>query len=553
MEIELPDGTVLDAPEGADIKAVVRGYRRQQLAAQNPTEYNPQSPEYREKYGTETSAPVSFFSGVRRMDQGFGNIAQKYGGYTIPGIMGKLAGNRVSDEAIRSSDIQDKELIRQHPFSRIGGEVAATLPLSMATGGTATGLGAAGTAGRVLANPYGRAVVEGALTGAAGAPAEDQGAGAGKGAALGATLQALFGVTGRAVRGIIQKSKEMQDLEQIFGQHGETIQPPISQSAGDQDIITRLGKSFYQEALPLIPGVKGKLERQAKEAVEKTRELALKEATPTGMTIPEGSGARAGETLHGIRAGLQETEKDILESFEAKLFPDMLDDIGAKVRAKVPHIDDTSIGNVLDDVDQLIARFSGGAGKIEGQNLKYIVDELTKKAAKAPAFEKTAYETARDHLDEILHNYARVQKGGAYHDLQEPLRYFTGLEAAVNAARVKGGNFSMADLARKAKDPAQLDLASTANSVLSQPATKASLTGRILAGAGIGGFGAYMSPLAAGGALLGGNIMATKAFQRAMMGDTQAQEALKLFLSQHPQLAEQVASAVRAGSASQVE
>lgn len=525
---------------------------RQATVTSNPGEYDPQSKEFQAQYGPESGMGTAFFSGVKRANAGVGNLLRK----TLnlyPGSPGNILPGYTTNEAIKESEQIDAPMIRQHPIARIGGEIAGTLPMSMATGGTAGALGAAGTAGRVLANPYLRAGVEGAVGGAALGDPEHEAASGGKGAVLGATLQALFGLGGRAVRGLIQKAPEMEDLEHIFGQHGEKIQAPISQAAGDQDIITRLGKSFYQEALPLIPGVKGKLERQAQETAEKIRELSLKEATPTGMNLPAGSGGKAGETIHTIRQGLQQTEKEALDSFEAKIFPDLLDDIQAKIRTANPKIDDTSVGNVLDHVDELMARFTNGTSKIEGQNLKYVVDELTRKAAKAAPYEKEGYELASQHMKEIMHRYAKIQVGDKLSDLEEPMRHFVGLEAAINAARTKRGNFSMADLARKAKDAGQLDLASTANAITSQPATKASLTGRILAGAGIGGFGAYMSPLAAGGALLGGNLMATKAFQKALLGDTQAQEALKLFLSQHPEMMEQVASALKTGSASQVD
>lgn len=441
MEIELPDGTVLEAPDGSDPKTVVKGYRRQQLIASNPGEYDPNSKEFKAKYGPETSAGTSFFSGVKRMDAGFGNLARKYGGYTIPGIMGKIASDYTSDENLREMDQTDKELIRQHPVARVGGEVAATIPAALATGGASSGLATAGAVGRTLANPFVQAGLQGALSGAAGAPVDNQGSGALKGAATGVALQGLFGLGGRALNGIIKKSEEAEALQHIFAQQGEKVQPPISQVAGDQDLLTRLGKSFYQEALPLVPGVKGKLERQAQQALEDARRLALQEAAPGNYVVPADAGRKVAESMHGLRNAMNGITNPAIES----------------------------------------------------------------------------------------------------------------LEAAAHAARVKGGNFSMADLARKASDPVLQDLGVVGHAVLGQPATKTSLTGRILAGAGIGGFGAYMSPVSAGASLLGGNIMATKAFQRALLGDTQAQEALKLFISQHPEMASQIASMIRMGAASQAE
>lgn len=70
MEIELPDGTILEAPDGADIKKVVQGYNRSLakpartpapgLKQTNPAEYDPQSVAYQQKYGAERGGLAEF-------------------------------------------------------------------------------------------------------------------------------------------------------------------------------------------------------------------------------------------------------------------------------------------------------------------------------------------------------------------------------------------------------------------------------------------------------------------------------------------------------------
>jgi hypothetical protein len=55
VEVELPDGTILEAPDGADpsmvAKNYLRGQARAKLIQQNPGEYDPSSPEFRDRYG----------------------------------------------------------------------------------------------------------------------------------------------------------------------------------------------------------------------------------------------------------------------------------------------------------------------------------------------------------------------------------------------------------------------------------------------------------------------------------------------------------------------
>jgi hypothetical protein len=68
MEIELPDGTVLEAPDGADPSAVAKGYLRQQrieaIKKSDPSEYDSSSKEYQKKYGPQGNAFQNFMAGA---------------------------------------------------------------------------------------------------------------------------------------------------------------------------------------------------------------------------------------------------------------------------------------------------------------------------------------------------------------------------------------------------------------------------------------------------------------------------------------------------------
>lgn len=407
--------------------------------ASNPGEYDPSSAKFQEKYGPAPGKGLAIFSGVQRALMGTGNLASKVhtGPLSMAGAYFRgLKG--ASDEALKQEDIQDAAIKKAHPVARAGGEIVGTLPLTMLTGGPGAASTGANLLTRTLASPYTKAAVEGAISSAELASPDEQGTSAAKGAALSMALQSLFGLGGRALNGLIKKSEEAEALEHLFAQQGEKVQPPISQVASDEDLVSRLGKTLYQEGLPLIPGAKGQLEGQAKSALEQTRRLALQEAAPGNYVVPPEAGKKVGEAMHGLRAAMNGITNPAIES----------------------------------------------------------------------------------------------------------------LEATAHAARVKGGNFSMAELARNSVDPTLQDMGVVGHAVLGQPATRTSIPGKILA-SGIGGLGAYFSLPATLAAVGGGNLMATKAFQRALLGDTQAQEAVKLFLSQHPEMASQVTSALRTGVASQ--
>lgn len=277
MEIELPDGTVLDAPEGANVKEVVRGYRLHNLATKNPAEYNTNSPEYKNRYNPEVGRGTSFFSGVKRVNAGLGNIERKYGGWTPLGLMGK-AFPYTTDEALKSEDEIDQPLKERRPLSRAVGEIAAGATATAPLGGAGAGLEGAGVLTRTLANPLVRQALQGGIQGAAVADPNAQGKGAMTGAAISAALGKFFGVAGRTAKGLVQKTRSAEDLEELAKAAGKKMTIPLSQAGEDSDIISRTLRDIYQNRLPLIPGVSGAIKRQSEKAKETARTLFSDEA-----------------------------------------------------------------------------------------------------------------------------------------------------------------------------------------------------------------------------------------------------------------------------------
>lgn len=554
MEIELPDGTVLDAPDGSDTRAVVRGYNISKLKAKDPGQYDPQSPEFKARFGPNPSVGEAFKSGAERVGAGALNLMGKMKGSTLFPMLARATGQAApsvsSDEALNQRDEIDTAAKEAHPIARLGGEIAGGTLLTAPLGGAGAASTGAGMLTRALVAPTTRALLEGGLQGASVAKPGEQGEGAAKGAVLSAAVGKALQAGGRAVKGLVQKSEAAKALEQLAGQQGEDIFLPISQAAGDQDLPTKAAKILYQEGLSLIPGVKGQLNRQAEGGAEKFRELALKEATPTGTPLPANPGRDVQESLASIRSGFDDAHAATIDSLDFHIPPSLRSDITTRIKSVNPNVDGTTVSKALDFTAKLLLRFSDKGGKIEGSNLRIVRDQLKKALDAAPDFEKVGYQGALDSIEDMTAKRLQVQGLlPKYTDLEEPSRHLTGLEIAARSARPQSGRFTPGQLARAAKDPTQLDLAQLANETMSQSPAGTSFAGKTaLGGAGVAGVAGVAGLPAAASVLVGANLLATKTAQKALMGDTAAQQAIVKLLSKHPEMAARIQQTLRAAA-----
>lgn len=576
MEIELPDGTVLDAPDGADVKQVVQGYRRQQLAAKNPAEYSPQSQQFKDRYGPQAAGQAVSPSGDVRIDEsrpfvegiGSGMVRANRGlSNAAMGILNKhplikaIGGLKTptyaSDEAIQTQDELDAPLTEtgRGSVGQMVGQAAtataATAPLG--------GLGAVSKAGsvlpRALAHPTTRAALEGGAAATAAADPNDQGEDSVKGAALSATMERMFGLGGRAISGLIKKNEATEALQQLAQQQGEEIFVPVSQAATQDDLLSRGAKILYGEGLSLVPGVRGQLVRQADDATEKVRELAVKEATPEGVHLPDRPGHNVQESIASIRQGFDEAYDDTIKKLYFRIPDNLRTRLQESIAKSDPNIDRESADKAMRAARGLLRRFSNETKYVGGAGMLTIRTELRKAAEKAPDFERKAYQGALEVIDDMINHSLKV-KGldKKFANLEEPARHLRGLENAAHSARAQSGRFTPNQLALHAKDATQLDLAQTAGSALKGSAAGTSFAGRsLIGGVGtLGGAAAVGGPAAAGIALVGANLLATKTAQKALMGDTVAQKVIMDLLEKHPEAAESVERALRTAAATNV-
>lgn len=451
------------------------------------------------------------------------------------------------------------------PGSTTMGLVGDTLPTLPVGGPLASGAKLLGTAARSLPAVAGavraatsapvRAGLEGAFDAASTADTGEGGAAGGTGAALG-TGMSLFGKTAGVLgRGLVKKSDEALALANLGAQHGEDVFLPLAQAASDGDLVSRLAKGLYAEALPMLPGTSGRLKKQGEAVLEKTRKMAMKDAAPDGFVVPDDAGKRAGEVVRDMKAEFNKQYTDTVKAYAFNVPPDFRKDLVAKIKAKFPNIDDASLNAVATKADQEMARYSSGKAVIDGENMLNVKNEIGRGWGAARGSEKGAVEVAQDHIDEIIE--AELKQGNSasnladlkkYQDLSVPYRGFGALRRATTAAKKNRGNFTPSQLARGSREGSDmLDLAQTAHG-----ATEDAVTGRtpnwvkFAGGTGIlGGAAAVGGIPGALGAIGGGQILSTEFIQKALMGDTKAQKAMIDYLRQNPGTAEKLGALTR--------
>jgi hypothetical protein len=571
LEIELPDGTILEAPDGSDTRKVVQGFRLRQRMASNPGEYDPNSAEFKAGYGpnsSEESSPLTegFVSGVTRAMRGLGNLENDLlQMHPLTKTLSLPKKGFWQDEAIKEQDEVDSPLskTRRGAVGQLLGQTAVTAAATAPIGGFGAVPKGASLLARTLGSAPMRAAVEGGIGGAALASPDEQGEGAAEGAALSAILDRAFAGGGRLIRGLIQKSDAAKELEHLAGQHGQEIFIPISQAADEVDTISRLGKQVFSEALPIIPGVKYRLNKQGRDASELTREMAIKEGLPEGVQLPTNPGRNVEDAVRVVQKGFDDSYAQTIKSYSFGVGQNFKKDLTKAMSLSSgagTSVNRQTLTDLAGKVDALMQKFSDGSGVIDGTNLMYLRGEINTLIKKAKDYEKAPLEAALRHVDDMVE--AQLKQGGKASNIADFEKYsalgpaekiFRPVKEAAESTPETEGRFLFRTLARKGQGvPEQRAIGQLGAQTLDKPAATGTLTGRILANLGMAGagVGAFMAPAATATAMVGGQVLTSKTAQRALMGDLKAQKAIASLLEMYPDRADDIERTLRQAAVS---
>lgn len=494
----------------------------------------------------------------------------------------------LSTDAIRAREAESAPVARTGAgmAGSVVADMAMTAPLGVIGKGmeaVSAGRGVPRVLGQVLGSRPAQAAVEGGVAGMAAADPEARGEGAAEGAATGAVLERGGRLLGRTLEGLVLRTPQAKQLEQVADLHQADVRLPLASAASDEGLISPFMKFIYGKVLPNLPGAEGSLNRQAQRARTQFREIAMKEGAPGGM----------GNTSKGYAAGLPLTTakqsgagenvrmsmKDIQGAFE-KEYGDTIKsysfnqpqavDFAARLKQKFPNIDDATLDGVAQTFDSLSTRYSKN-GVLDGDNLVRMKSQLAHLGREAgeDRVGQSLYQ-AQEFLDDVVRQELRV--GGnpqnlkdlqRYEDLAEPWKNFVRVQKAAARSKDPEGMFTPQELSRAVKSSASdrelargtapmQELASLGERTVGQEVHKPTYLERVLTMATLGGVGATTGPLGVTALYGAGRSAASPVVQDALMGTTGIQQALTQALRKRPNAKRLIGADIRNTGAAEV-
>lgn len=571
MELELPDGTVLDAPDGSDPVKIMAGYNGRRARASAPIPV----PSATEGNSFLDNAMIGVGQSFHHIAARGTNLAKHLAAPVSQSAQDSLndPSSFGSDASIQNSQDLDKDINATGggKVGRFAGDMIATLPVGAGIGGglarTAAALRAGSGAAKTAAAVLGSGVTRGALEGAAGgALTSDEDGAAASGARWGAGLGLGGKVLGRALAGLAEKGQNAHDLQAAAAAAGKDMFIPLGRAANeDGDFTTKVIRNIYREVLPLIPGIPGKIDAQTNRAKQMVRDLAAESGqVPGTSTVADMGGPKGpfGNTLEmgrrkAISGDYDKAYADSIKGYSFNVPADFRDRVAAKIEAAMPGVDDVTKNKVATLIDSHMSRFSSGGEEVTGTNLLNAKNASNAEYGALQGPEKEALQHGVSGITDIMAEdlAANPGKGGAenaadlakYKALSGPYKNFTVYQKAVQAAKVKGGAFEPAQLTRSAdyeRTPELYGLGRTADEVLGGSVGHGSFAARTAAhGAGI--FAATTHPLATVSAVLAAHGLGTEVVQKALMGDLAAQQTMTKYLRANPDATDMIGRLTR--------
>ena len=475
-----------------------------------------------------------------------------------------------STQAIRQAETEAAPL--RDTGSGMAGELAADAIMTAPLGFVGRGMEAVAasnrlpaTVGRIAGSRPAQAAVEGGIAGALNADPEQRGEGAFQGATAGAVLERGGRLLGRTLQGLVLRSPEARQLEQLADLHQMDVKLPLAQAASDQGVVSPLMKFVYGRVLPSLPGAEGAMAKQAQRSGAQFRELAMKEAAPGGLGSTQKGYAAGLPLTAGKQAGagsdMRVSMKDIQDAFQREYSTTIKSyafnqpqtaDFAAYLQQKFPNIDSATLNGAVRTFDSLSSQYSKN-GVLDGDNLIRMKSDLANlgRQSKNDRAGQSFFQ-AQEFLDDLVRTEMRQGNNPQnlldlqrYEDLAEPWRNFQRVQRATARSKDPEGQFTPQELSRVVKSmgsdrelargaaPMQ-ELAALGERTVGQPIPNPSFLERAATMSALGGMGILTGPGGAA-ALYGiGRGAASPAVQDVLMGTTKTQKALADALRKRP-------------------
>lgn len=501
-DIKLPDGgTLANIPDSVDPKQAYGQWKanwvEQNYSAETPSgDVSLQDIEKQrgEEFSTAERLGVGFQSGLRNIGRNVGNMV-----------------GAVDDAELQAATDLENPMTQGSAagaIGKLGGEVAALAPLGGVGGlGRAAGRLALPNAGKAVAAAQGLArsrtaalAAEGALGGAITGEANNRGTNAALGAGIGGGLGAI----GASMKGsVVDASEEALKLEQKIGKY-----LPLHMAAKDEG-SSGIAKFIYGKALPYLPGSKN-ITKGALDADEAIKQVAIKMASPEGIDATD------------VRS-LAKAFEDGYTAFNGKSLGGLTDDIFSGL----PKNTITKMRTALNDT-------AIDLNNIKGSDLVHMRRKLSDLVGTKSG---QGFEKAIDNLDAFAYKSLHSKSGRSISSAnQEAFDVYTSLNGKydrlaklVRADSTKGGvTPNNLRAATKTADDEMREFGELASKVAGEGLPDPSLWGRMAAIASVtAGSGALAGPAGIAAPWLLGKGLSASATQRALMGRTGLQRAVK--------------------------
>lgn len=495
------------------------------------------------------------YTGARGLVTTMGRLARAARGREIPGTEGSDLGAGATEE-IRQRD----QPLHDMPMGGVVNAVGESLPLA-ATIPISGGVSAATRGMSALPRVLGRAAAagtEGAIQGNALSSPDDDATGISGG--LGTVLGLLGSAGGRTARGIVRKTPEAHSLIKSVEGAGGKLELPLVNAAQD-DGLSGMFKVLYQHGLPNLPLASGALRKQSEEAAQTIRTALAKETTPPGYKGTVDLSGDAADQMDHLRDSFNQHFNDILNSYAFTVPKDLQERIKKRLIDSISPTD-LAAGNTIPELiqDKLsaliegsVATMSDGKRVIGGRNLMTAKNLANEQFDKLTVAERPHMSAATKSIDDIITEGLPAAEAKKFTDTQAVYPRLNSLERAVAAAKTNKGEYTFSDLMKAAGNDPELEHVAKAG-IESFDKNKLNPTwlGRMQLG-GVPLAGGLLALTAAGPAGLitatgGGRLLASKAMQRTLMGDTAIQKKIAALLKKHPDRTAALGAFLREGA-----